>query len=289
MRLEIQNLSKNYKDVQALDGVSIDLSTGFMGLLGPNGAGKTTMMNIIAGLLRQNEGQVLWDGIDILSMGAEYRALLGYMPQAPKLYASFSAKSYLEYIAVLKDVYQKRGEGKKLREKIDELLELVHLSDCKRRRIGTFSGGMRQRMGIAGALLGDPKLIILDEPTAGLDPQERISLKNLVSSVSFERIVIWATHIVSDVESIADNIAIISGGRLIKFGPPDTLVSEMQGKVWQVALPVGEAEALRAAHKVGNIAKENGLVTLRIVSDEPPHAQAVLAEPGLDDVYLYYV
>jgi len=289
MKLEIKNLSKKYKDVQALDNVSMELSAGFLGVLGPNGAGKTTMMNIITGLLRQTRGQVLWDGEDILSLGAEYRTLLGYLPQAPKLYGSFSALNYLEYMAVLKDVYQRKGEKSLLHDKIDELLELVHLTDCKKRRIGTFSGGMRQRIGIAGALLGDPKIIILDEPTAGLDPQERVSLKNLVSSFSFDRIVIWATHITSDLEKIADKIAVISKGHLIKHCTPDSLLSEIQEKVWLVSVPSNETEELRKEYKVGNIAKDGNLVTLRIISDKQPHTNAVNTTPDLEDAYLYYV
>jgi ABC-type multidrug transport system ATPase subunit len=287
MELRIDGLSKQYKDKLALADFSASFVKGIYGLLGPNGAGKSTLLNITVGLLRQSKGNVHWDGENIAAMGKRYRDILGYMPQTIGLYGDFTVRMFLQYIAALKDVCPKHGDKEQLARKIDEILERVNLSSEANRKIRTLSGGTRQRVGVAQALLNEPSLIVLDEPTAGLDPNERIRLRNLLAAIAFDKIVIWATHIVSDVENIANDIILIKEGRIILRDSPSALSLSMQGKVWTVRLPLVEVEAFVAKQRVSSIARQGDFASLRVVSQDKPHLSAVQSEPNLEDLYLY--
>ena len=222
MKLEVRELTKQYPHKTALDHVSFTLEEGVYGLLGPNGAGKTTLVNMVAGILRPTGGSVLWDGQDTDALGPRYREVLGFQPQTPSLYASFRADEFLRYMAAVKGLKLTRKE---LDRRVAELLEQVNLSQDARRRIGGFSGGMRQRLGIAQALLGDPKLLILDEPTAGLDPKERVRLRSLLAELARDRIILVATHVVSDVETVATEILLLKNGKLVDQAPVSELIA----------------------------------------------------------------
>jgi ABC-type multidrug transport system ATPase subunit len=287
MELKIDGLSKQYKDKLALSDFSACLTEGIYGLLGPNGAGKSTLLNITVGLLRQTKGNVHWNGENIAAMGKRYRDILGYMPQSLSFYGDFTVRLFLQYIAALKDVYPKHSDKKKRDNRISEVLEHVNLSKEADRKIRTLSGGMRQKLGIAQALLNEPKLIILDEPTAGLDPNERIRFRNLISASAFDKIVIWATHIVSDVESIANDIFLLKEGQIILKDSPSALIDSMRDKVWMARLPFGEVEGFLAKHRVCSLTRQGDFAMMRIVSKDKPHESALLAEPNLEDLYLY--
>lgn len=258
---------------------------GVYGLLGENGAGKTTLMRMIVGILKPTRGQITYDEVPIRQLGGAYRNLLGYLPQDFGYYKDFSAVRFLNYIAALKAIAPETAI-----ERIDRLLETVGLADARNKKLKTFSGGMLRRIGIAQALLNEPQILILDEPTAGLDPRERVRFRNIISALGKDRIVILSTHIVSDVEYIADQIMIMKQGAMIKAGTQAQILEPVAGCVWKCMVSEPEADALNAAYAVSNLrgGEHSGQVELRIVSQEKPHPDAAVAEPVLEDAYLYY-
>ncbi|MEH6945084.1 ABC transporter ATP-binding protein [Bacillus sp. JJ722] len=283
MLLEIHQVCKQYKgDVWALQDINLQLKPGVIGLLGPNGAGKSTLMRILATISQPTTGTVTWNGIDIRKKPDELRSTLGYLPQDFGVYPHLNAIEFLEYVAALKGL-----GGRQMKTRILEILELLNLHNNLKRPIGSFSGGMRQRIGIAQALLNDPRVLIIDEPTVGLDPEERMRFRSLLSDLSGERIIIFSTHIISDIEAIADQIAIISKGRLLTKSDPALLLHNVQGKVWSVVIQNQGLQEARTRWTIsGTIRREDGL-QLRIISDEPPLPQAIAVSPCLEDAYLY--
>lgn len=280
--LEIRNLSKSFGKTEVLHNISIKFDKGIYGLLGPNGAGKTTLMNIIVNLLQPSGGEVLYNGVSVDDKNSIFISKLGFLPQYPGYYKNYSAREFLEYISVLKGI---KGSNK---QQIDTLLEFVNLTESKDKKIGTFSGGMLRRVGLAQTLLGSPEVIILDEPTAGLDPIERIRLRNLLSEISRDRTVIVATHIVPDIEYIAGNIIMMFGGNVVADSSPEALINETKGKVWSVRADIKEAEEYNRKYKVSNIFSSKDMYEMRIVSDEKPVSSAQEVYPTLEDVFLYY-
>jgi ABC-type multidrug transport system ATPase subunit len=282
MKLEIENVSKTYRgNTAALRSFGLELGPGVLGLLGPNGAGKSTLMRILATITQPSGGRVLWNGTDIRQDPDALRTVLGYLPQDFGIYPNLSALEFLGYLAAVKGL-----DAASANRRISELLELVNLTDAARRPLGGFSGGMRQRVGIAQALLNDPKLLIVDEPTAGLDPEERVRFRNLLSELSGKRIVILSTHIVSDVEAVATDIALIVQGELVVHGVPEALLAGVNGKVWEVVVPSTELAALRQRHLISNTAHRSDGVHARVVSDAAPGPGARSLEPSLEDAYL---
>jgi len=285
MKLVIEGVGKLYNGkVWGLRDFGLELGPGVLGLLGPNGAGKSTLMTILATITTATEGQVTWNGADIARKPNELRAVLGYLPQDFGVYPNLSAVEFLEYMAAIKGL-----DGKAARRRIDELLHLVNLGEARKRPLGGYSGGMKQRVGIAQALLNDPQLLIVDEPTAGLDPQERVRFRNLLSDLSGERIVILSTHIVSDLEAVATDIALIRKGRMVEHALPETLLQAVEGKVWEMVVPSAELPALKQRALVGSTAHRSAGVHVRVVSQTPPGDGAEAVEPTLEDAYLYFI
>lgn len=283
MELAFDRLTKEYGAKIAVDRVSAALGPGVHGLLGANGAGKTTLMRMACGVLRPTSGEVRFDGAPIERMGGEYRALLGYLPQDFGYYPEFTALDFMEYMAALKGIGRRAA-----RERSLELLSAVGLAGEERRRIRTFSGGMKQRLGIAQAMLNDPAVLVLDEPTAGLDPKERVRFRNLIASFAQDKVVLLSTHIVSDVESIADRILVMRAGAFVMEGAPADLLEAARGKVWEAEVSAGEAEALAARLAVANAHyREGGRSLVRYVADEPAVPGSAPADPTLEDLYLY--
>ena len=282
MQLNVEKVSKTYPgNVQALRSFGLTLRPGVLGLLGPNGAGKSTLMRILATITRPTSGRVLWNGTDIANKPDALRDVLGYLPQDFGIYPNLTVVEFLDYLAAVKGI-----RAANARKRIRDLLDIVNLRDAARRLLGGFSGGMRQRVGIAQALLNDPKLLIVDEPTAGLDPEERVRFRNLLSELSGERIVILSTHIVSDVEAVATQIALIAHGQLIAYGAPETLLAAINGKVWEVVISSDALPQLRQGHLVSNTAHRSDGVHVRVIADELPKAGARPLEPSLEDAYL---
>jgi ABC-type multidrug transport system ATPase subunit len=285
MAMNIQNVSKQYNNGHwGLRDFSLDLGPGVLGLLGPNGAGKSTLMRILATITKATAGSVTWNGKDIARSPDDLRAVLGYLPQDFGVYPNLNAVEFLEYMAAIKGL-----NGKATRQRIDELLQVVNLIEARKRPLGSFSGGMKQRVGIAQALLNDPKMLIVDEPTAGLDPEERVRFRNLLSDLSGERIVILSTHIVSDVEATASNIALIDRGHLLRHAAPEALLGSVAGQVWEWTVPSAEIQTVRQKHLVSSTVRTGEGVRLRIVSEAAPDREAHTVAPTLEDAYLYVI
>lgn len=283
MELSIQNLTKDFSGKRAVNNVSFDLSYGVYGLLGPNGAGKTTLMKMIVDILDPSEGSILLDGVNIKELGASYRDKLGYMPQDIGVYKNFSARKFLKYIAALKGI-----TGKAADEKIEKLLDLVGLKDVGKKKLGGFSGGMLRRIGIAQTLLNDPKILIFDEPTAGLDPQERIRFRNIISELSENRIVLLSTHIISDMEFIAGEVIIMRNGSILKIDSTEKLLQEVEGKVWTAVVSHSELNGLKKQFTIGNIIQRSNGIEVRIIGDQQPAFPCEAVKPILKDVFSYY-
>ena len=280
--LRFENLRKSYGKTKALQGFSALLQPGIHALLGPNGSGKSTLMNIITGNLKEDEGQILFSGQNIRKLGADFRKLVGFMPQYPGRYPSFTAETFLWYMAALKGMKKEAAA-----EQIPALLREVELSDVAERRISGFSGGMKQRLALAQAVLGDPAVLILDEPTAGLDPKQRIAIRNFISRIAFDKIVIIASHVVSDVEYIARDVILLKKGVIVENAPPAELVAKMNGKVFVVPAREEEVAALQQRLRVVNISKNEEGVRLRVLAEEKPTENAIPLPPCLEDHYLY--
>ncbi len=280
----MNSLTKTYGNIKALDSFEYNFSEGIYGLLGPNGAGKSTLMNIITTNLKPTEGTVLYDGRDIFAMGKDYRKLLGYMPQQQGVYSGYTLERFLSYMATLKGIPRREAQ-----KSIVEIAERVRLSDCMHRRLGEFSGGMKQRALIAQALLGNPKIIILDEPTAGLDPRERINVRNLIAEVAFDRIVMIATHVVSDISFIAKEVLLMKKGKVIDYGRPSELCERTKGKVYELSLPVREFDVVRNKYRISSIREDADTVFVKVISDAAPaEYPSTETNPDLEDVYLYH-
>jgi ABC-2 type transport system ATP-binding protein len=282
MLLEFVDVAKVYKGgTRGVDGVTMRLGPGLVGLLGPNGAGKSSLMRIAATVTRPTSGQVLFDGADAVARPNLLRRNLGYLPQDFGVYPHLSAREFLSYLAAVKGM-----PARMARARIGELLELLDLAGAGRRPLGNYSGGMLRRVGIAQALLADPRVLIVDEPTAGLDPEQRVAFRNLLSDLAGDRMVLLSTHIVSDVESVASDIAIISNGRLQIRGSPQDLLRQAQGRVWEMTIPAGALAQLRERHRVSRMVRTSAGVRVRLLAPAPPGADAVPAPPDLEDAYL---
>lgn len=283
MQLIINGVGKQYtQSFWGLRDVNFTLTPGVIGLLGPNGAGKSTLMRILATITRPSTGKVLWDDIDIAESPDELRAVLGYLPQSFGVYPNLSGVEFLEYMAVIKGL-----DARTARRRIDDLLILVNLADAGKRPLGKYSGGMRQRIGIAQALLNDPQLLIVDEPTVGLDPEERVRFRNLLSDLSGERIIILSTHIVSDVEATATNIVIMNKGHLVAHSTPEALLQEVEHKVWECVVSSADLPKVNQQWLISGTIRQVDGVRARVISNTPPVAGARLVPPTLEDAYLY--
>ena len=283
MELFVEHLSKRFKDLTAVNDVSLRITPGVWGLLGANGAGKTTLMRMIAGIMNPSSGQILYDGIPISELKESYRDVFGYLPQEFGFYPEFTVKDYLEYVAVLKGLTDKDS-----RRRIGELLEQMTLSHVRNKKISKLSGGMKRRVGIAQALLNEPEILILDEPTSGLDPGERVRFRNLLSEFAHNRIVLISTHIVSDVEYIATQNAVMKDGKLLAQGTTEELVKLVAGKVWTARIPVNRLPAYEHRLQIVNIRNEDDRrISIRYLADTPYTEDSEPAAPHLEDLYLW--
>ena len=285
MKLSISHLSKQYRrDFWGLRDFDLELGPGVIGLLGPNGAGKSTLMRMLATITRPTEGRVQWNGVDILKAPDTLRSVLGYLPQDFGIYPNLTGLEFLEYMAAIKGL-----DVRYARRRIDELLVVVNLVHAAKRPLGGYSGGMKQRVGIAQALLNDPQLLIVDEPTVGLDPEERVRFRNLLSDLSGQRIILLSTHIVSDVEATATEIVIINQGRKLQHAAPEKLLELLAGQVWQWIVPSTELPALKQKFILSSTVRRADGIQVRVVSDSAPSPQAQSLPPSLEDVYLQLV
>jgi len=297
MILTVNKLNKSYGYTKALRDFSAEFSPGIYALLGPNGSGKSTLMNIITNNLKADSGEILFsDGYDeaenILKMGVRFREKLGFMPQYPGMYPNFTVERFMWYMASLKDVganLQDRDRNEYIAKQIGDILASVELDDVSQKKIGALSGGMKQRLALAQAVLGDPSVLILDEPTAGLDPKQRIAIRNYISRIAFDKIVIIATHLVTDVEYIARNVIMLKKGVIIDNAPPQELIHKMEGKVWLVHVVEDELSDMQMRYRVTNITRDeiDGKAILRVLSDTKPTDNADIASPTLEDYYIY--
>ena len=281
MRLTLERLSKQFKNRIAVENVNAELTEGIYGFLGANGAGKTTLMQMICGIVAPTSGEVKLNGKNVTEMGEQFRDLLGYLPQEFGYTPGFTAEDFLLYIASVKGL-----DPRYARRRTRELMKLVSLEGDMKRKIRTFSGGMKRRLGIAQALLNDPKILIMDEPTAGLDPKERAYFRNVIAEMAQDKIIIISTHIVSDIEYISDQVIIMKKGRFILQGTTEELTAEAEGMVWSCRVPVREWAAFENSHTVANSRNLGERVEARVISTERPCADAEEAEPTLEDLYL---
>ena len=283
MDLYVEHLCKQFKDMTAVNDVSLQITPGVWGLLGANGAGKTTLMRMIAGIMNPSSGEVGGDGVPIRGWKERYRDVFGYLPQEFGFYPEFTVKDYLEYVAVLKGLTDRDS-----RRRINELLEQMTLTHVRNKKINKLSGGMKRRVGIAQALLNEPEILILDEPTSGLDPGERVRFRNLLSEFAHDRIVLISTHIVSDVEYIATQNAVMKGGKLIAQGTTAELVTLVEGKVWTARIPMNRLPEYEQKLQIVNIRnEENGHISVRYLADAPHTEDSEPAAPHLEDLYLW--
>ena len=291
--ITIRAFKQNIWNSSALKDISYTFKPGIYGILGANGAGKSTMINLITDNVARDKGSaggsILYDGQDILKLGSRFRGIIGYMPQQQGFYEDFSPKAFLRYMAEIKGIKGKNEKGQTVKEQIDELLEVVNLTGVAYKKIGGFSGGMKQRVLLAQALLGDPDILILDEPTAGLDPKERIAIRNYIAELSRNKIILFATHVVSDIECIADYVLLLKKGEIIAMGTPVELIEKMHGKVAEITCTLDEVGKLQEKYHIGNIRQRKNGIALRLVGDELPD-EAVMVDENIDleDVYLYY-
>ena len=286
MKLEIKNLSKTYVKgkPKSLDNLSTEFTNGVYGILGPNGAGKSTLMNIIADNIKADSGEVLYNGENIIKLGKDFRNILGYMPQQQGIYKSFTGRRFLWYMASLKGIPKKDAK-----ERIENVLNLVNLKEHADKKLGAYSGGMKQRILIAQALLNDPEVLLLDEPTAGLDPMERIRIRNFISEIAINKIVIITTHIVSDIQYISKEILLMNKGKLLLKDNPDTIVESMQGKVFEAKIQEEQLNKVKEKYNISNIIKTNDGLLARIVSEDKPMGLDINSvKSTLEDTYLYY-
>lgn len=285
MQLEVVHVSKVYRrGITAVSDVTVSLGPGVLGLLGPNGAGKSSLMRILATVTRPTEGRVSWDGTDIVADPDALRRVLGYLPQDFGVYPHLTAREFLSYLAAVKGI-----AARPARKRIDELLEAVQLTEAGTRKLGHYSSGMRQRVGIAQALLNDPQLLIVDEPTAGLDPERRIRVRTLLGELAVDRHVILSTHIVSDVEAVADDIAVLGQGRLRYRGTPEGLLREARGRVWELLASADELPALRQRFLVSRAVRTPDGTRVRVLAPDQPAPDASLVDPDLEDGYLWMI
>jgi len=283
MRLHVENLSKCYKgDVWGLRDFSLDIGPGVLGLVGPNGAGKSTLMRILATVTKPTGGSAIWNGMDIAKNPNAVRVVLGYLPQDFGIYPHLNAVEFLTYLGAARGIV-----GRDANLRISQLLELVNLTEARKRPLGSFSGGMKQRVGIAQALLNEPKLLIVDEPTAGLDPEERVRFRNLLAELSGDRIVILSSHIVSDIEAAATSIAVIDQGRLVVHASPEELLRTVTGRVWELTVATADLLAAKAKYLISGAVRTSEGVRVRVVQEQTPAVGAIQVTPNLEDAYLH--
>lgn len=283
MQISLHKIEKKFGHKMAVDGVDVEIHEGIHGLLGANGAGKTTLMRMLCGVLYPTSGEIFLDGRNIDDLGEQYRCTLGYLPQEFGYYPDFTAKEFMRYIATLKGIPKRKA---KIRS--EELLESVGLSEAANKKIYTFSGGMKQRLGIAQAVLNNPQILVLDEPTAGLDPRERVHFRNLVKDFAKDKIVIISTHIVSDLENIADNILLMKEGKIILQGSVDEMTEHVSGKVWKCCCARQDMDKYVGRYCITDKKDMGSMTELRIIGDEGPCTGAWKVEGSLEDVYMYY-
>lgn len=284
MELSLNDICKSYGTKLAINNLSMKLGPGITGLLGPNGAGKSTLMKILSTVEKPTKGTILWNGSDIVKHPKQYRAKIGYLPQDFGVYPNMNPVEFLEYMAAMKGLSMKSA-----RQRINELLEILNLSDNRKKLLGGFSGGMKQRVGIAQSLLNDPEVLIIDEPTVGLDPEERSHFKNLLTSFSTNKIILLSTHIVTDIESIAPEIAVLSNGILLSHDTPEHLIEKADKKIWSLVFPSTEMYHFQENFKITSSIHLSDGIHARVVSTNRPGPNAAQVLPNLEDAYLFAV